>query len=252
MRPPRPTFRLLPLAAAAALALAGCAGDARPTVRVFAAASLTAPFTQLVDAFAARHPELRVELHCAGTPQLVMQLREGAPADVFASADQEQMDRVVAAGCAAAAPRAFASNELTIVTPKGNPAEVRALEDLSRDGVTALLCGPAVPAGRYARSALMRADVAVTSASDEPSVTAIVSKVELGVADAGVVYRTDARAAADRVREVPIPARCNVTATYPIVPTSTGEQPQHGEAFVAFVLGTEGRRVLGEHGFGAP
>ena len=177
---------------------------------------------------------------------------EGAPADVFASADQEQMDRVVAAGCAAAAPRTFASNELTIVTPKDNPAEVRALEDLSRDGVTALLCGPAVPAGRYARSALMRADVAVTSASDEPSVTAIVSKVELGVADAGVVYRTDARAAAGRVREVPIPARCNVTATYPIVPTSTGEQPQHGEAFVAFVLGTEGRRVLDEHGFGAP
>ena len=240
------------LLAAAALALAGCSRDTRPTVRIFAAASLTAPFGELVEAFASQHPELRVELHCAGTPQLVMQLREGAPADVFASADPEQMDRVVAAGRAAGAPRIFAHNTLSIVTPTANAADVCALEDLGREQVTALLCAPSVPAGRYARRALARAGVTVTSASDEPSVRAVVSKVALGVADAGVVYRTDARAAGERVREVPIADDHNVTTVYPIVPTSAGEGTRHGHAFVAFVLGETGRRVLTEHGFTAP
>ncbi|MGC6488210.1 MAG: molybdate ABC transporter substrate-binding protein [Planctomycetota bacterium] len=240
------------LLSAATLALASCAGDARPTVRVFAAASLTAPFGELVEAFGAAHPELRVELHCAGTPQLVMQLREGAPADVFASADRVQMDRVVAAGRAAGAPRVFAGNTLSIVTPPENRAGVASLEDLARDGVVALLCAPSVPAGRYARDALTRAGVTVTSASDEPSVRAVISKVALGVADAGVVYRTDALAAAERVQALPIAAPHNVTASYPIVATSAGAEAEHGQAFVAFVLGETGRRVLARHGFTAP
>ncbi len=247
-----PLLAWIRLLAAAALALASCSGDARPTVRVFAAASLTAPFGQLVEEFASQHPELRVELHCAGTPQLVMQLREGAPADVFASADLEQMERVVAYGQAAGAPRVFARNTLSIVTPIDDDANVAALADLGREGVTSLLCAPDVPAGRYAREALHRAGVSCTPASDEPSVRAVVSKVSLGVADAGVVYRTDAAAARGRVREVPIPALHNVTASYPIVPIATGAAPEHGHAFVAFVLGDAGRRVLTQHGFAAP
>ena len=240
------------LLAAAALALSGCDRDARPTVRVFAAASLTAPFRALVDAYATAHPELRIELHCAGTPQLVMQLCAGAPADVFASADQEQMDRVVAAGRAAGAPRVFAHNTLSIVTSAARERDVTSLADLGAPGVTALLCAPSVPAGRYARRALRRAGVTLTSASDEPSVRSVVSKVALGVADAGVVYRSDALAADERVHVVPISDEHNVTATYPIVPTSAGAQPERGHAFVAFVLGAEGRRVLSEHGFTAP
>lgn len=247
---PRP--KLHALAALVLLAWAGCDRDDRPVLRVFAAASLTAPFGDLVDAFAARHPELRVELHCAGTPQLVLQLREGAPADVFASADMEQMQRVVDAGRAASAPRPFAGNTLAIVTQPGNPKGLGSLADLARDDVTCLLCAPEVPAGRYARRVLHRAGVTVTSASDEPSVRAVASKIELGVADAGLVYSTDARAAAPRLETVAIPEHFNVAASYPIVTTSTGDQATNGQAFVAFVLGGEGRGILAEHGFLAP
>ncbi|MEC8252377.1 MAG: molybdate ABC transporter substrate-binding protein [Planctomycetota bacterium] len=232
--------------------LAGCAGDRRPAVRIFAAASLTAPFEQLAARFSATRPDLRVELHCAGTPQLVMQLRQGAPADVFASADQLQMRAVVDAGLTADEPRRFASNSLAIVTQPDNPKAIRSVEDLARPGVTCLLCAPQVPAGRYAREMMQRAGVAARSASDEPSVRAVVSKVELGVADAGVVYRSDALAAAARVHDVPIPARLNVEATYPIVTVSTGVQPTGAHEFVAFVLSGEGRRILSEHGFSSP
>lgn len=238
--------------AALAAAVACCAGDERPTVRIFAASSLTAPFEELVQSFAAARPGLRVELHCSGTPQLVMQLRQGAPADVFASADQLQMRAVVDAGLTADEPRRFASNSLAIVTRPGNPKAIRSVEDLARPDLTCLLCAPQVPAGRYARALLERAGVPARSASDEPSVRAVVSKVELGVADAGVVYRSDALAAAGRVHNVPIPARLNVEATYPIVTVSTGEQATGAQEFIAFVLSPDGRRILSEHGFSSP
>ncbi len=236
--------------AVALLALPGCSEDGPPALRVFAAASLTAPFGALVDAFQQQHPELQVELHCAGTPQLVLQLREGAPADVFASADDVQMGRVVESGRATGRPRPFASNALAIVTAPD--AAIGGLHDLAQAGVTCLLCGPEVPAGRYARQALERAGVSVRSASDEPSVRAVISKVQLGIADAGIVYLTDARAAGARVRTVEIPARFNVRASYPIVATSTGERAEDAEAFVSFVLGADGRRLLAQHGFASP
>lgn len=245
-------LRLMSAVVATAVLAAGCDQDTRPTVRVFAAASLTAPFGALVDAFESQRPDLHIELHCAGTPQLVLQLRQGAPADVFASADSVQMQRVVEAGCAAGAPRPFVGNTLAIVTQAGNPKAITRLGDLARDGVTSLLCAPEVPAGRYARAALERAQIAVTSASDEPSVRAVASKVELGIADAGIVYRTDALAAAGRLDTISIPEHHNVVATYPIVATATGEQTTAGQAFVAFVLGAEGQRILTEHGFVAP
>jgi len=249
--PTAPTRSLCSIAAAAVL-LAGCDRDDRPAVRVFAAASLTAPFTELVRVFDERHPDVRVELHLAGTHQLVLQLNEGAPADVFASADHVQMQRVVDAGHAVTAPRPFASNALTIVTPEHNPKRIETLADLARDDVTCLLCSPNAPAGRYARMALERAEVEVTSASDEPSVRAVASKVQLGVADAGIVYRTDALAAGARLHEVPIPEHFNVTATYPIVATDTGDQTAIAQEFLAFVLGAEGRAILTRHGFRTP
>jgi molybdate transport system substrate-binding protein len=249
---PAPLRPLQAALAAALLALAACSGDDRPALRVFAAASLTAPFGALVEAFAQERPELRVELHCAGTPQLVLQLREGAPADVFASADATQMQRVVDSGHARGAPRDFASNTLAIVTSTERGAAIQGLQDLGADDVTCLMCGPQVPAGRYARAALARAGVAVCSASDEPSVRAVMSKVGLGVADAGIVYLTDARSAGAGLRTVEIPARSNVRATYPIVTTSSGARRDDAEAFVSFVLGEVGRRILDSHGFGAP
>jgi molybdate transport system substrate-binding protein len=240
----------------AALPWLGCAACGKPTaaerpILVFAAASLTAPFEALAAEFERRHPGSRTELHFAGTPQLVVQVREGAPADVFASADAANMQKLVDAGRTATPPAVFARNRLAIVTPKGNPKGIQALADLARADLRVLLCGPEVPAGRYARQALAKASVAVTSASDEPSVRSVVSKVALGEADAGIVYATDAAGTA-AVTAVAIPEPHDVVASYPIAVLSTGGSRTGGEAFVAFVLSADGRGILEGFGFLGP
>ncbi|MBZ0150927.1 MAG: molybdate ABC transporter substrate-binding protein [Planctomycetes bacterium] len=220
---------------------------------VFAAASLTAAFEELAKTFEQGHPGARLELHFAGTPQLVLQLQEGAEVDVFAAADQANMQKVVATGKTTAAPVTFAQNRLTIVVAKGNPKGIAGLADLSRQDLRVVLCGPEVPAGRYARQALDQAKVAVASRSDEPSVKAVVSKVALGEVDAGIVYVTDAAGAKDKVDAVAIADEQNVIASYPIVRLQCGhaEDPV-GEQFVAFVLSAAGQAVLARHGFAAP
>lgn len=228
-----------------------CGKSGSNRVTIFAAASLTNAFEQLVDAYGAIHPECNLELHSAGTTRLVLQLREGAPADVFASADTVQMQRVVAAGQTTGAPQTFASNQLVIATAKSNPKAITSLADLQRQGITTLMCGPEVPAGRYARTALAKANVQVVSRSDEPSVRAVLSKVRLGLADAGIVYATDTQHA-DDVHTIVIPAAHNITATYPIAVLSVGRQQKAGAAFVAFVRSEAGQRILSSHGFGRP
>jgi len=244
--------RLAVLVAAGAFgALGGCDG-APPArvVRVFAAASLSAPFTALAAEFERSHPGATIELHFAGTPQLVLQLREGAQAGVFAAADEVSMQRVVAAGQAAAAPSTFAHNRLAIVVPADNPQAIAGLADLVRPGLRVALCGPEVPAGRYAREALARAGVALHSVSDEPSVTAVVAKVQLGELDAGIVYRTDTTVGG--VTAVDLDPAQGVTATYTIVPLVTARPPDVAAAFVAFVVSPAGQRLLAAHGFVVP
>ncbi|MEZ6037602.1 MAG: molybdate ABC transporter substrate-binding protein [Planctomycetota bacterium] len=243
----------------ACLLLAVCcacgAGDraSRPQkVMVFAAASLTAAFGALEQAFEQREPECDVELHFAGTPQLVLQLREGAPADVFASADQVNMQRVVELGLVTGEPVAFASNRLTIVTANGNPKRVQSLADLARDDLSVVLCGPEVPAGRYARQALQKANLVVASRSDEPSVKAVVAKVALGEVDAGIVYVTDAVAAGAQVQAVAIAEQHDVVASYPIAVLGNGHAPALGQRFAAFVRSPDGQALLSRFGFGAP
>jgi molybdate transport system substrate-binding protein len=241
------------------LATLGCSDSSQQRVRVFAAASLTQSFEELAAAFESEHPGVEVELHCAGTPRLVLQLREGADADVFASADDFQMRRVVDAGQTSATPVGFAGNELTIITSGGNPHEIHSLADLQKPEIGVLMCGPEVPAGRYAREALKKAGVNVQSRSDEPSVRAVVSKIRLGVADAGIVYATDAQAAAGqdgvfgtKIHRVAIPEHHNVRTQYPIAPLVTGEHGALGTAFVAFVTGPAGQAILASHGFTKP
>ena len=243
-----------PVALLALLAAPGCGGaDARErTAVVFAAASLTAPFQALRAAFEERHPGTALDLHFAGTPQLVVQLREGAAADVLATADERSMQRVVDAGLTAGAPRVFAHNGLAIVVAAGNPRTVGGLADLAREDLRVALCGPEVPAGRYARLALERAGVRVRSVSDEPSVNAVVGKVWLGEVDAGLVYATDTRAAADRVAAVAVAADHDVLAAYPIAVLSSGAARGTGEAFARFVDSAEGREVLRSFGFRTP
>lgn len=240
-------------AAALALLAAACGGDARPRLVVFAAASLTAPFEELCLAFAEDEGDaVAVDLHCAGTPQLVLQLREGAPADVFASADLQQMRRVVELGRVGAAPEVFARNELAIVTAKGNPHGIHTLADFAAHDGRVLLCAPEVPAGRYAREVLEKKGLSVRSASDEPSVLAVVNKLRLGLVDVAIVYRTDHARAPDELELVEIPAADNVAAEYPIAVLEGAEAPAPAARFVAFVTGPRGRAVLHRHGFATP
>ena len=225
---------------------------AAPTM-VFAAASLTAPFEELAKAFEIRHPGSNLDLHFAGTPQLVLQVREGATADVFASADAANMQKLVEASQTAAAPQVFARNRLAIAVAKGNPHRIASLADLQqRPGLRVVLCGPEVPAGRYAREALAKAAVTVRSLSDEPSVRAIVSKVRLGEVDAGIVYATDTAHAVDLIGSVAIPDEHNVVTTYPIAMLKAGKSSMMAAQFVAFVLSADGQQILRSFGFQAP
>ncbi len=219
---------------------------------VFAAASLTAPFQELAEVFERNDPQSAIELHFAGTPSLLVQLREGAPADVFAAADEPNMQRAAADGLLAGPALAFASNHLAIVVASGNPQRIAGLADLARSDLRVALCGPEVPAGRYARQALTKAAVVVRSVSDEPSVKALVNKVRLGELDAGVVYATDVAAAAVGVSAVAVPDEFDVQARYPIAVATTGGHREGGARFVAFVLSPAGQQILRDFGFGAP
>ena len=233
------------LALAAAPFAVGCAGQPM-SPRIFASASLAEAFDALCAAFSAAGRGPEPDLHCAGTPSLVLQLREGARADVLACADEWSMSRTEAFLRPAEPPVRFATNRLCVVTPAGNPTGIASLDDLADPARTLLYCGAEVPAGRYAREALRRAGIERASASDEPSVRAVLQKVILGEADAGIVYRTDADVAGPRVTAVDLPFIGDTLAHYPIAPL----HPERGAGFVRFVLSAEGQRILARHGFG--
>ncbi|MGB3967903.1 MAG: molybdate ABC transporter substrate-binding protein [Planctomycetota bacterium] len=217
---------------------------------MFAASSLAAPFAAIELAFEAANPGVDVQCSFAGTPQLVLQLREGAAADVFASADTVNMARVVAGGLATGEPRRFARNRLAIAVAAGNPRGIRGLADLARSDLRVALCGPEVPAGRYARQAIGHAGITVQSLSDEPSVGALLGKVRLGELDAGIVYATDCSSSG--VAAVAIADELQVVVEYPIVPCRAGANAAAAGAFVAFVLSPAGQRTLAGFGFLAP
>jgi molybdate transport system substrate-binding protein len=250
---PRLPLRQVALLPVLLLLVAGCGagGDAGSPVelKVFAAASLTDAFEGLGGDFTAAHPDVKVTYNFAGSQALATQIRQGAPADVFASADTANMAKV---RDLVGAPKAFASNVLEIAVAPGNPKGVRDLADLARSDLKVVLAAPAVPAGRYARRLLDASRVTVEPVSLEDNVRAAVNKVALGEADAGIVYATDVSAAKGKVDGVRIPAARNVPATYPIATvTASAHQPQ-AHAFMDFVLGAQGRRVLATFGFLPP
>ena len=182
----------------------------------------------------------------------MLQLREGAAADVFASADWSNMQRVVDQGAASAPARVFAHNRLAVAVAEGNPKGVAELADLAREDLTVALCAPAVPAGRYAREALRAAGVHVRSVSDEPSVRAVVAKIELGEIDAGIVYATDVEGARGTVAHARISESIDLVAEYPIAVLDRGRNRAAGAAFVSFVLSKEGTEILRSFGFATP
>jgi molybdate transport system substrate-binding protein len=233
---------------------AGCApssyeGDNAELV-VFAASSLTDPFTEIGQLFEDSHPGVRITLNFLASSDLAAQIEQGAPADVFASADEANMQRVIDAGLVAGPPEAFARNALQIIVPSGNPGEVHSLFDLENPDLVVVLCAEECPAGRYAAEVFDKAGVQVSPDSLEAEVKAVASRVELGEADAAIVYVTDVLAAGDDVEGIEIPARYNVTATYSIA--RLVEAPEGAQAFIDVVLSPEGRAVLEQHGFLVP
>lgn len=242
------------IAAPALLALSllapACGGPAADgTLAVFAAASLTDSFEALAAAFEAGHPGVTVTLNFAASSALREQILAGAPADVFASASADDMDRIAAAGALAGESRVFARNRMVIAVPAGNPAGVTGLEDFADPGRLIGLCAEEIPCGRYAREALASAGVTPEPDSLEPDVRALLTKVAAGELDAGIVYATDITGG---VEAIAIPVAHAVTAAYPIAVLPASPRKGLAAAFVDFVLSTQGQALLAAHGFEAP
>ncbi len=228
---------------------AGATGTAlEGTLSVYAASSLTDVLTSLSAGFEELHPATTVELTFNGSSALVTQISEGAPADVLATADTESMTRAVDAGLVTGPATIFAGNRLSMVVGTGNPLGIIDLADLARDDVVTVLCASDVPCGRYAEAALANAGVTVEARSRELNVKAVVSRVSLGEADAGIVYVTDV-IADDNVEGVAITDAHNVEAEYPVAVRSDSSQTALASAFVDFLLSAQGQAELTTAGF---
>ncbi len=236
-------------------------GSAEPELTVFAAASLTGAFQELGAIFERAHPGTKAQFNFAGSQQLAVQLEHGAAADLFASADERWMSYAAERDLLAGTPRLFAHNRLVAIVPATNPARIGSLQDLARRGIKLVVAAEAVPVGAYSRQALAKlarapgfpADydrkVLANVVSQEENVKAVVAKVQLGEADAGMVYASDAIGAVARhLRVFPIPEPQNVLADYPLAVLRAAKAPVAAEAFVSLVLGPEGQDVLRRFG----
>ena len=257
--------------------LAACASGAIPpgqatesgeqppstTLSVFAAASLTEAFGTIAQNFEAEHPEVQVVLNLAGSQQLAQQLAQGAPADVFASADRKQIEAIVGTGrIDSHTPQEFARNRLVVILPEENTTRIENLQDLVRPGLRVVLADSAVPVGAYTMQFLDKAaqDLDLGEAfrsgflenvvSYEENVRAVLSKIILGEADAGIVYSTDYAGARDEdIIALDIPEELNVTASYMLAPINDSQQLGLANSFVKFVLSPQGQAILSEYGF---
>jgi len=260
------------MVALAAAAMAGCSSTTSPapaggsspsspaasspasatgTITVFAASSLKETFTKLGDQFDAAHPGDSVKFSFGASSTLATQITSGAPADVFASAAPKNMDTVVTAGDASS-PQDFAKNTAEIAVPPSNPANVTSVNDLAKSSVKTALCQPKVPCGVVAAAVFKNAGITVKPVTLQPDVKSVLSQVELGNVDAGVVYVTDVMAAGSKVKGVMIPANVNASTTYPIAAISGSKEMSIAQAFVAYVLSPAGQSVLSAAGFEKP
>lgn len=232
---------------------AGCSSKPpSDSIVVFAAASLRSTFTDIGAQFEKDNPGTTVEFSFAGSADLVTQLTQGARADVFASADTGNMAKAAEAGLPAREPVDFAANALTIAVAPGNPQGIRSFRDLTKAGISVVLCAPQVPCGTATQKAERAAGVDVTPVSEESSVTDVLGKVTSGQADAGVVYVTDARDAGDKVTAVPFAEAADAVNTYPIAVLRRSENTDAAQRFVDLVTGQIGQRLLGDAGFAKP
>ena len=221
------------------------------TITVFAAASLMGTFTQIGKQFEAAHPGDTVKFSFGGSSTLATQITGGAPADVFASAAPANMDTVVNAGDASS-PKDFAKNTAEVAVPPSNPAKVTSVSDLAKSSVKVALCQPKVPCGVVAAQVFKNAGITVKPVTLQPDVKSVLTQVELGNVDAGMVYVTDVKAAGTKVKGVTIPASDNASTLYPIATVSSSTHQAEAEAFVAYVLSPAGQQVLAAAGFQQP
>jgi molybdate transport system substrate-binding protein len=257
--------------------LAGCAGQPAGTAQspnpststgsvdlnVFAAASLTEPFGEIGKLFESKHPGVQVILNFAGSQQLAQQINQGAPADVFASANNLQMKMVIqAGGIVSGTQESFVKNRLVVIYPKNNPAGLKQLEDLAKPGLKLVFAAKDVPVGQYTLQFLHQAmaDPAFGSSyqnaviknvvSYEDNVKAVLAKVALGEADAGIVYTSDISGEdANNVGRLDIPDALNVIARYPIAPVKASKNPELAQAFIDLVLSPQGQNILAKYNF---
>lgn len=280
------TKYLLPLIVLTALAfLMACASPAVPTaapptaappatapapsggtgtLTVFAAASLTDAFKTIAQQFQMANPGTTVQFNFAGSQDLVTQLSNGAKADVFASADTKNMDALNKATLVDGTPQIFAKNKLVVIVPKANPAGIKTLQDLSKSGIKLDLADKSVPVGNYTMQmldklaanstygAVYKDAVLKNVVSQENNVKAVLSKVSLGEADAGVVYSTDFQTAADKLTAIDVPDNFNIIATYPIAAVKGSANSDLAQKWLAYVLSPDGQAVLAKYGFISP
>lgn len=252
--------------AAGGLLLAGCGGGSDSgqagtqqssapepaTVTVLAASSLTDVFGELKPEFEKANPGADVKFSFGGSSDLSQQIVNGAPADVFASANEKQMKVVSDAGKAQGEPKIFATNVLTIVVPPGNPKGIKTFADLAKPDVTEVVCAPQVPCGSATQSVEKATGTQLSPASEESDVKSVLSKVESGDADAGLVYVTDAKEAGGKVEQINFPEAEKAINKYPIAVVAGAPQGKFAQAWVDFVLGPQGQQALTEAGFGKP
>ncbi|HVQ52849.1 MAG TPA: molybdate ABC transporter substrate-binding protein [Mycobacterium sp.] len=221
-------------------------------VIVFAAASLKKTFTDIGEQFKTDNPGASVEFSFAGSSDLVTQLTQGAPADVFASADTKNMDKAAQAGLLAGDPVNFASNTLTIAVAPGNPKKIASFKDLTQQGLNVVVCAPQVPCGSATQKVEQATGVTLNPVSEESSVTDVLNKVTTGQADAGIVYVTDAIGAGDKVAAVAFPEAAGAVNTYPIAVLKGSKNPELARKFVDLVNSESGQKVLNAAGFAKP
>ena len=268
----RPSIRVLILLVVLAIVLAACGGTTSSsggsstgqsvnpvTLNVFAASSLTESFGVIKTQYEKAHPQDKIVYNFNGSQILAQQINSGANADIFASADQTNMQKVASE---VNTPQVFVKNRLTVITPASNPGKITSLQDLSRSGVKLVLAAPSVPVGKYALQVLdnmgksseygpaYESAVKANVVSQEDNVKAVVQKVQLGEADAGIVYTTDVTVAVShQVKFITIPDNYNVIASYPIAALKDSKHESDAQAFVNYVLSPAGQQVLAQYHF---
>ena len=255
-------YKWLSVCLAGILFLAACGPTAAQpqTLTVFAAASLLDAFAEIGKSFEAANPGLTVIFNFDGSQSLRTQLEQGAVADVFASANQQEMDALAAQSLISNS-QVFVANQLVVILPKDNPANVQTLADLTRPGLLLVLAAEEVPVGQYSRQALSNLEaefgpgfkdqVLANVVSEESNVKQVVAKVQLGEADAGLVYGSDA-VATPGLQTLAIPGKYNITASYPVAVLANAPNGDLAETFVAYVLSSDGQATLKKWGFSLP